>query len=56
MSRKRYKAEQIITCLHEAEVLLGKGQTTQRACTMVPPPWVASRPHGPETTARTRRP
>ena len=32
MARKRYTAEQIITKLREAEVELGKGQTTPQVC------------------------
>jgi len=32
MSRKRYTAEQIVTKLREAEVLLGKGQSVAEVC------------------------
>jgi transposase-like protein len=32
MSRRRYSAEQIITHLREAEVLLAKGQTVGEVC------------------------
>jgi putative transposase len=32
MARKRYTAEQIIPKLREAEVELGKGQTTSQVC------------------------
>jgi len=32
MARKRYKAEEIIGKLREAEVLLSKGQTVGQAC------------------------
>jgi putative transposase len=32
MARKRYTSEQIITKLREAEVELGKGQTTPQVC------------------------
>ena len=32
MARKRYTAEQIITKLREAEIELGKGQSTSQVC------------------------
>ena len=32
MARKRYTAEQIISKLREAEVVLAKGQTTSQVC------------------------
>ena len=35
MNRKRFKAEEIVNKLREADVLLSKGQTVARACKQI---------------------